>query len=106
MLRALDDASLLDRYIEIKAQISALQEELEDLKGPLLYALMEEPEEKGTYRGFDLGIQRRKTYAYSEHVKELESALKDAKAAERDNGIAEITKHQAVLVLKASKDHK
>lgn len=104
MLRALDDASMLDRYIEIKAQISALQEELEELKGPILFALMEEPEEKGLYRGFDLLIQRRKTYEYSPVVKDIEQALKDAKENERKTGIAEIVKHQAILVLKAHKD--
>ena len=105
MLRALDDASMLDRYIEIKAKISELQEELEELKGPILYALMEEPEEKGTYRGFDLIIQRRKTYEYSPVVKEMEQALKETRDSERKTGIAEIVKHQAILVLKAHKDN-
>ncbi len=104
MLRALDDASLLDRYIEIKSKISELQEELDSLKGPLLYALMEEPDEKGSYRGFDLLIQRRKTYDYSPTVKDLEQALKEAKDHERKSGVAEVVKHQAILVLKAQKD--
>ncbi len=103
MLRALDDASILDRYIEIKAKISELREELEELKGPLLYALMDEPEEKGSYRGFDLSIQRRKTYEYSSDVQDMERALKEAKDRERKTGIAEIVKHQAILMLKAQK---
>lgn len=100
MLRALDDASALDRYIEIKARISELQEELETLKAPLLYALMEEPEEKSHYKGFELSIQRRKTYTYSEKVQELEKVIKDAKKIERANGLAEVVKDQAILVLK------
>lgn len=103
MLRALDDASTLDRYIEIKAKISELQEELETLKGPLLYALMEEPEEKSHYKGFELSLQRRKTYAYSDKVQELEKVLKEAKQAERGNGLAEVVKDQAILVLKTMK---
>ena len=103
MLRALDDASMLDRYIEIKAKISELQEELEELKGPLLYALMEEPEEKSEYRGFELGIQRRKSYQYTDAVQDLERTLKEAKDHERKSGAAEIVKHQAILVLKSKK---
>ena len=103
MLRSLDDASMLDRYIEIKAQISELQEELEPLKGPLLYALMDEPDEKGSYMGFELSIQRRKTYEYTPSVKELERRLKEEKDKERKSGTAEVVKHQAVLVLKAAK---
>ncbi len=103
MLRSLDDASMLDRYIEIKAQISELQEELEALKGPLLYALMDEPEEKGSYRGFELSIQRRKTYEYTPAVQELEKTLKEEKSRERNTGAAEVVKHQAILVLKSAR---
>ncbi len=94
---------MLDRYIEIKAQISELQEELEQLKGPLLYALMDEPDEKGAYRGFELSIQRRKSYEYTPAVKELERTLKQEKDKERKSGAAEVVKHQAILVLKSAK---
>ena len=100
MLRSLDDASMLDRYIDIKAKISELQDELEELKPYLLDALMEEPNEKSAYRGFEFSIQRRKTYDYSNSVKDLESEIKEMKASERANGTAEISKHQAILVLK------
>ena len=103
MLRGLDDASILDRYIEIKTQIAALQEELEELKGPLLAALMDEPESKSDYKGFEFSIQRRKTYAYSPHVEELERALKDAKAIERSSGTAQVMKDQAILMMKTRK---
>ncbi|MEZ4702721.1 MAG: hypothetical protein R2834_20475 [Rhodothermales bacterium] len=101
MLRALDDASILDRYLEIKARIAELEEELESLKAPLIYALMEEPRENAQYKGFELSIQRRKTYAYSEKVTELEEVLKEARAHEREAGIAEVAKDQAILVVRA-----
>ena len=103
MLRSLDDASILDRYIAIKARISELQEELETLKGPLLYALMDEPEEKGAYKGFEFSIQRRKSYEYSPAVQDLETELKEMKKTERANGTAEVTKDQAILVMKTKK---
>lgn len=103
MLRALDDPSMVDRYIEIKAKIAELQEELEELKGPLLYALMEEPEEKSDYMGFQFSIQRRKSYEYSSNVQQLEKELKAARDHERKTGIADVVKDQAILVLKAPK---
>ncbi len=103
MLRALDDASILDRYIEIKARISELQEELEELKGPLMYALMEEPEQKSYYHGYELSLQRRKTYAYSPEVRDMEESLKERKEMERNTGMAEVIKDQAILMLRAQK---
>ena len=103
MLRALDDASILDRYLEIKAQLAELEEELEALKAPLIYALMEEPKEQAHYKGFEVSLQRRKSYTYSEKVQELEDVLKEAKAHERDAGIAEVSKDQAILVVKTLK---
>jgi P2-related tail formation protein len=103
MLRALDDASVLDRYLEIKAQLAALEEELETLKSPLLFALMDEPGQKALHRGFEISVQRRKTFAYSDKVQELEDVLKEAKAHEREAGLAEVTKDQAILVVRAVK---
>ena len=102
-MRSLDDISVLDRYIRIKAQISELEEELERLKPEILNALMDEPKELTNYRGFNFSIQRRKSYTYSPKVQELESVLKDARAHERENGIATIEKQKAILIMKASK---
>lgn len=103
MLRALDDKGLLDRYIEIKQQLSELEEELESLKGPLLDALMEEPDSRAEYHGFQFKIQYRKTYSYSEKVKELEDILKKAREHEKSSGIAEVVKDKAVLVMTTQK---
>ncbi len=94
---------MLDRYLEIKAQISALEEELEALKAPLLYALMDEPEDRVQHRGFDVVITRRKSYTYSDDVQNLETHLKEVKAHERSTGIAEVTKQQAILVVRPAR---
>lgn len=102
-MRSLDDAAVLDRYIAIKAQITELEEELEHLKPEILNALMDEPKELAAYKGFNFSIQRRKSYAYSPKVKELEGILKEAKAHEREQGIATIEKQKAILVLKADR---
>lgn len=102
-MRALNDASVLDRYIAIKAQISELEEELEQLKPEILHALMDEPKEVAGYKGFNFSIQRRKTYTYSPKVQELEDVIKEAKAHERSEGIATIEKQKAILIMKAAK---
>lgn len=100
-MRSLDDVSVLDRYIAIKTKISELEEELDQLKPQILFALMDEPDELADYKGFNFSIQRRKTYGYSEKVKELEQVLKDARDHERKQGIATVEKDQAILVMKA-----
>lgn len=102
-MRSLDDASVLDRYINIKAQIAELEEELEKLKPEILNALMDEPKEVADYKGFSFTVQRRKTYGYSPKVNELEAIIKEAKAHERENGIASIKKQSAILVMKAAR---
>ena len=102
-MRSLDDTSVLDRYIDIKAQISELEEELERLKPEILHALMDEPDELADYKGVNFSIQRRKSYSYSEKVQELEGILKEAKAHEREQGIAMIEKQKAILIMKTPK---
>ena len=103
MLRSLDDASVLDRYIAIKAQIAELQEELDALKAPLLYALMDEPEEKANYKGFQLEIRRQKRYSYPEQIQTMERELKEARDHARKTGLAVVEKDSAILVLRAAR---
>ena len=103
-MRSLNDNSTLDRYISIKAQISELEEELSELKPEILNALMDEPKEQSSYKGFSFSIQRRKTWDYSPKVQELKDVLKEAQKHERVNGIATEKKHSAVLVMKAEKE--
>lgn len=103
-MRELEDASIMDRYIATKAKISELQEELDEMKGALLYALMEEPEEKFNHKGFEFSIQRRKQWAgYSDNVAYLTDELKALKKHEQKHGPAEMVKDSAVLILKQSK---
>lgn len=102
-MRSLDTTETLDLYIQTKAEISALEEKLESLKGEILHALMDEPSEKYDHHGFKFEIQRRATWSYSAKVDELSDVLKEAKAHERKEGIATKTKHAAVLVLKVPK---
>jgi len=103
-MRALDDKNQVQQYLELKAQIQELTEQMEQLKGPLLYALMEEPEQKHQALGMEFTIQTRKTWGnYSESVTRLAEQLKLKKKQEQIDGVAEITKHQSILVVKPAR---
>lgn len=71
-LRALEDQSVLDRYLELKAHATQIEEEMEALKPMLLSAVLDEPEGKGYHCGFALGTQNRRSCEYSERVSALE----------------------------------
>lgn len=102
-LRYLDDQAELDRFLELKAEKERIESELEGLKPLILSAVMEEPDGKAEHLGFELSYYRRKSYDYSEKVVEMEKQLKAAKKYEEASGIAEITKQQAILVVKRAR---
>lgn len=102
-LRALDDQSKLDRYLEIKAQIKQLEEELDGLKDDIFYALQEEPEQKCTHLGCDLSIQYRNIYEYSEQLRIDEQEIKARKKYEESAGIAAIVRQTGYVVVRQAK---
>ena len=91
-LRALDTNQPLDRFLEIKALIDALTEELELLKPEITAALWEEPEYKTRYRGCEITLGSRKTYRYSEAVLAMQRDLKALKDYERATGEAVVVR--------------
>lgn len=99
MIRDLDDPKMLDRYIEIKAAISELEEELEEIKPHIQYALMGEDRETYDHMGFSFRLTRRKTYKYSDEIERATKGINDAKAQERADGTAEVIKDQVILQL-------
>ena len=107
-MRHLDSIAPLDQYLELKAEIKRLDEEMRALQPLLLDALMDEPGETFEHRGYRLSIQRRRTYAYSEAVDALKDDLRHLRRQEEATGIAQIRTDKAVLVLspvkKASTD--
>ncbi len=70
-LRALCDDQILDRYLELKAEIDRLTLELDALKPELTAALWEEPDHSTVHRGFEISLGFRKTYEYSADVLRL-----------------------------------
>ena len=99
-LRALDTNEPLDRFLEIKAQIETLTEELEQLKPEITAALWEEPEHRTLYQGCEIALSLRKTFEYSAAIQAHEKALRDAKQIERLNGTAVVVRQSSFPVVK------
>ncbi|HMB91804.1 MAG TPA: hypothetical protein VKP65_13210 [Rhodothermales bacterium] len=98
-LRALDINEPLERYLDLKAQIEHLTEELDALKPMITAALMDEPEQRTLFRGHEITLGTRKSYAYSEEVQALEKALRDAKTIERLRGEAAVIRYTSFPVV-------
>ncbi|MEM1093586.1 MAG: hypothetical protein AAGJ10_03200 [Bacteroidota bacterium] len=101
-MRYLDDLTPIERYLELKDQRAAIDAELNALKPLITAALMEEDGEQYEFSGFRFSLHRRKSYAYSDHVKALEQQLRALKKQEERNGMAELVKQNAYPVVKAA----
>ena len=99
-LRALDMNEPLSPYLNLKAEIDRLTDELNELKPQITAALMDVPEQKTYFRGHEITLGTRKSYARME-VQALEKALRDAKAIERLRDEAEVIWHMANPVVTA-----
>ncbi len=99
-LRYLDDQTPLIRYLELKAEIRRLEEELKALQPVILAALWEEPEHRTEYAGYELTVGTRRSYAYSEHVDRLQEELRALKKQEEQDGTALIKRHTSFVVVR------
>lgn len=102
-LRALDDPQPLERFLELKAEIKRLEEELAALQPLILAALYDEPEQRTTFHGFELTIGTRRTWVYSEAVEKLEDELKALKKHEEQTGLAEVSRYTSYVITKAAR---
>lgn len=102
-LRGLEDQSTLDRYLEIKAQIKHLQDELSQIQDEVFRALDSEPGRTCEHMGCVLSIQYRTTYEYTPETQIAEQELKARKKYEESAGIAAIKSQSGYVVVRAAK---
>ena len=93
----------LARYLQLKAEIKSLEEELKELQPQVLEALWESPDNKSTLLDHELSIGTRKSYKYSEQVKELQHAVRELKKIEELDGTATISKHTSYIMARRVK---
>ena len=99
MLRALDTTEPLERYLNLKAEVCRLTEEMKELEPMILDALMDEPEEVCDYMGCRLTVRRRRTYEYSGWVERMKEELRGLKKQEEANGTATLVRHTGFVVV-------
>lgn len=83
--------NIIQSWLELKAQESALKEQMEAMK----QAVVDVVSEKGgnvKYRGFEITTKVRRSYQFSAEVNDLETELKWLKADEIKNEIADCTR--------------
>ena len=85
----------IDRYLEISNLIEKLEEEKEILKEDITTYANNYKQENGaslTYKNVTISTNQRKTWEYSNIVKELETKIKNLKKIEQKNGLAKVVK--------------
>ena len=113
-MRALEDITPIDRYLELKALMEEHKEEMDALKPILMDALVMEDGEKYQRSGFEFTIQRRKTWEYDEEIKadidqfnseikHFKTEIKNLEEHAKHTGKARVFKYTPVLVVKAKK---
>lgn len=89
---------ILEQYAKIKSEIKLLEEKADELNPQILE--MMQAEEVGEIAIGDLGkltIGSRRTWKYSNEVKELEIKLKEEKKLEEQTGKADYIEKQYIL---------
>ena len=99
----LSEDALLLRYLEVKAEIKQLEEELKSLQPRVLDTLWDASENKRFLLGHELAVGSRKTYEYSEEVQELQGAVRALKKQEEKNGIATLARHTSYVIVRQMK---
>lgn len=99
-MRDLDNPEDLTRFLEIKATIKELEEELEPLKDRIIYALMGEDGQKFQHGDNLLSLSYRKTYDW-DSIPEIENLNLNLKfLKEKHKKTVEVKKDQAILTVR------
>ena len=101
----MESEALLKHYMEIKAEISRLEEELEALK-PAVFDVVSDAGGKIEFMGQEFQTQYRKTWEYTQDIRHFEDELKELKRKSEAEGSAIIRKMSGFVVMKAARSPK
>lgn len=99
-MRTPDALAALDRYLDLKAQLYELKQEIDALKPKVYDALTSEPDGRFAHRGVVFQAAVRHTYTYSAHVDALNDKLRTLKKQEVKNGTAQIKSATGYVVVR------
>lgn len=94
--------NLLFHYVGLKAQIRALQHEMQSIYPSILEA-MEDSDEKREIGGAVVSYRKRKKYKFSDTILRLTDELKVRKKHEIDVGIAEVESETGAVYVRFKK---
>ncbi len=89
----------LERYVELKREISQLEKELDELKEAIFQTVDDAGGEVAEDK-FVLKIQKRPKYKFSDDYETRNKELKDLKKAEIANGVAAIDGYSEFVTVK------
>ena len=91
--------SALERYVEIKQQIAALEKEMDELKGEVFKVV---EGDDGSYEGdgFVIKTQKRPKYSFSSAYEAKNNELKELKKMEIENGTAKIESYTEFVTVR------
>lgn|SRR3990167_5625533 len=91
------------KYIDLKSQITALEEELKEVGEVLKQDIIENGEETVLTQYGSFYLTRRKKWQYSPAVLSLESSLKETKKEEEQTGLAKTVEETVSLAFRGKK---
>lgn len=80
--------AILQRYLDLKAEMSALEEQVKDAQPEVLELLIQAPNGFINFGEFQIQSKIRHTYEYSLALQEMERVVKEQKRREEQDGIA------------------
>ena len=89
----------LERYVELKREISKLEKELDQIKASIFQAVDGAGGEV-TEEAFVLKTQKRPKYKFSDDYETKNKELKELKKAEIENGVATIEGYSEFVTVK------
>lgn len=93
----LKDRDLYEQYAMMKNAIKVLDERVEELQGMIVGEMQEMKLEKQQFEYGTFTVTNRKTFKYSELVKEEEQKVKALKKSEEESGVATFEEKQGLL---------
>jgi hypothetical protein len=89
----------LERYVELKREISKLEKELDEIKESI-FKTVDGAGGEVAEEGFVLKTQKRPRYKFSEEYETKNKELKELKKSEIDNGVASIDSYSEFVTVK------
>lgn len=91
------------KYLELKKQLAEIESQLDDLK-PAVLEDVRSSKSRVQYEGYDFLVSHITTWTFSPAIGQMQSALTEAKRAEKRNGLASVKAQRDVLIVREHRD--